>query len=90
VLQVSPVGSLNVGTMSGEFFGLKVVGSYGFDQDTAIVGDSSALLVGENGGNPVEMRVTEPSIGGYEIGLIGAFQAAVFDANRFYHLGTHL
>lgn len=90
VLQVSPVGSLDVGTMSGSFFGLGVVGSYGFDQDTAIVGDSGALLVGENAGNPVEMRVIEPSIGGWEVGLIGAFNAAVFDVNRFYHLGTHL
>jgi len=90
VLQVSPVGSLDVGSMSGSFFGLSVVGSYGFDQDTAIVGDSGALLIGENAGNPVEMRVIEPAIGGWEVGLIGAFNAAVFDVNRFYHLGTHL
>jgi hypothetical protein len=90
VLQVSPVGSLDVGSMSGNFFGLKVVGSYGFDQDTAIVGDSGALLIGENAGNPVEMRVVEPDIAGWQIGLVGAFNAAVFDINRFYHLGTHL
>lgn len=90
VAQISPVGSLDVGTMTGNFFGLRVVGSYGFDQDTAIVGDSSALLIGENPGNPVQMRVVEPAIGGWEVGLIGAFNAAVFDVNRFYHLGTHL
>jgi len=90
VTQMSPVGNLDVGSMSGTFFGLNVVGSYGFDQDTAIVGDSGALLIGENQGNPVEMRVIEPNIGGYQVGLIGAFGAAVFDANRFYHLGTHL
>ena len=36
------------------------------------------------------MRVIEPSIAGWEVGLIGAFNAAVFDENRFYHLGTHL
>jgi HK97 family phage major capsid protein len=89
-LQVSPVGSLDVGSMTGSFFGLNVVGSYGFDQDTAIVGDSGALLIGENPGSPVEMRVIEPAIGGWEVGLIGAFNAAVFDVNRFYHLGTHL
>jgi len=88
--QMSPVGSLDVGSMTGNFFGLNVVGSYGFDQDTAIVGDSGALLIGENEGNPVEMRVVEPAIGGWEVGLIGAFNAAVFDVNRFYHLGTHL
>jgi HK97 family phage major capsid protein len=88
--QLSPVGQLDVGTMRGNFFGLQVVGSYGFDQNTAIVGDSGALLIGENPGSPVEMRVIEPAIGGWEVGLIGAFNAAVYDANRFYHLGSHL
>jgi hypothetical protein len=87
---MSPVGSLDVGSMRGNFFGLSVIGSYGFDQDVAIVGDSGALLIGENAGSPVEMRVVEPAIGGWEVGLIGAFNAAVFDVNRFYHLGTHL
>jgi hypothetical protein len=29
-------------------------------------------------------------IGGYEIGVIGAFNAAVFDTNSFQHLSTHL
>jgi HK97 family phage major capsid protein len=90
VAQMSPVGALDVGSMSGTFFGLNVVGSYAFDQDTAIVGDAGALLIGENAGNPVEMRVIEPAIGGWEVGLIGAFNAAVFDVNRFFHLGTHL
>jgi HK97 family phage major capsid protein len=90
VTQMSPVGSLDVGSMRGNFFGLSVIGSYGFDQDVAIVGDSGALLIGENAGSPVEMRVVEPAIGGWEVGLIGAFNAAVFDVNRFYHLGTHL
>ena len=90
VVQMSPIGGLDFGSMSGQFFGLNVVGSYGFDQDTAVVGDSQALLVGENPGNPVEMRVIEPNIGGYLVGLIGAFNAVVFDSNRFEHLGTHL
>jgi len=90
VVQISPIGNLDIGSMTGTFFGLRVVGSYGFDQDVAVVGDSSALLAGENQGNPVEMRVVEPSIGGWEVGLIGAFKSVVFDANRFYHLGTHL
>ena len=89
-LQMAPVGNMNVGAMTGTFFGLNVVGSYAFDQDVAIVGDSGALLIGENPGSPVEMRVVEPAIGGYEVGLIGAFNAAVYDANRFYHLGTHI
>jgi HK97 family phage major capsid protein len=90
VAQISPVGSLDIGSMTGSFFGLSVVGSYGFDQNTAIVGDRSALMIGENPGSPVEMRVVEPAIGGWEVGLIGAFNAVVFDANRFFHLGTHL
>jgi hypothetical protein len=88
--QMSPIGNLDIGSMTGNFFGLRVVGSYGFDQDTAVVGDSQALLIGENPNNPVEMRVVEPNIGGYLVGLIGAFNAVVFDVNRFYHLGTHL
>ena len=67
-----------------------MVGSYGFDQDTAIVGDRDALLVAETPGAPVQMRVVEPSIGGMEVGIIGAFKAVVYDVNRFYKLGTHL
>ena len=90
VLQVSPVGQLDVGSMTGTFFGLRVIGSYGFDQDTAIVGDSSALLVGENPGNPVQLQVAEPKIGGTEVGVIGAFKSVIFDPLRFQHLGTHL
>ena len=90
VAQMSPLGNINASTMTGNFFGLQVVGSHGFDQDTAILGDSQALLVGENPGSPVEMRVIEPRIGGWEVGLIGAFNAVVFDVNRFIHLGTHL
>ena len=90
VLQMSPVGSADFSSLSGTFMGLKVVGSYGFDQDVAIVGLSRHLFVGENPGSPVEMRVIEPRIGGYEIGVIGAFNAAVFDVNSFAHLGTHL
>ena len=90
VTSMSPVGGMDMGTMRGKFFGLDIVGSYGFDQDMAIVGDRGALLIGENAGSPVEMRVVEPAIGGWEVGLIGAFNAVVFDVNRFYHLGTHL
>ena len=87
---LSPIGELDIATMTGRFFGLKVVGSYGFDQNTAVVGDSQALLIGENAGNPVEMRVVEPNIGGWQLGIIGAFNAVAMDVNRFYHLGTHL
>jgi hypothetical protein len=66
---------------------LRVVGSYGFtNANTAIVGDSSAFLVGETAGAPIEMRAVEPAIGGMEVGVIGAFKAKVFDPNRFIHL----
>lgn len=90
VLQMSPVGSADFTSLSGSFMGLQVIGSYGFDGDAAIVGRSDHLFAGENPGSPVEMRVIEPRIGGYEIGVIGAFNAAVFDVNSFQHLGTHL
>jgi len=89
-LQVSSVGNLDIGSMTGTWAGLRVVGSYGFDQDTAIVGDASALIVAETPGAPVQLRVVEPSIGGMEVGVIGAFKAVVFDGNRFYKLGTNL
>src|SRR5262249_12991744 len=87
VLQVSSVGSLDIGSMTGTWAGLRVVGSYGFSNaNTAVVGDSSALLVGETSGAPVEMRAVEPAIGGMEVGVIGAFKAKVFDSTRFMHL----
>jgi HK97 family phage major capsid protein len=89
-LQLSAVGSLDVGSMTGTFSGLRVVGSYAFDQDVAIIGDSRAFLVGETAGAPVQLRAVEPSIGGMEVGVIGAFAAAVFDTDRFIHLSTHL
>ena len=76
--------------MTGTWAGLRVVGSYGFDLNTAIVGDSSALIAAETPGAPVQLRVVEPSIGGMEVGVIGAFKSVVFDANRFKKLGTHL
>lgn len=89
-LQLSAVGNLDVGSMTGTFSGLRVVGSYAFDQDVAIIGDSSALLVAETSGAPVQLRAVEPSIGGMEVGVIGAFKAVVFDTDRFIHLSTHL
>jgi HK97 family phage major capsid protein len=87
VLQVSSVGSLDIGSMTGTYAGLKVVGSYGFSNaNTAIVGDASAFLSAETPGAPVEMRAVEPAIGGMEVGVIGAYKAKVFDPNRFIHL----
>ena len=88
-LQISAVGNLDVGSMTGTYAGLKVVGSYGFDTSVAIIGDADAFLVGETAGAPVQMRVVEPSIGGMEVGVIGAFAAKVFDTDRFLKLSTH-
>ena len=75
--------------MTGTWAGLRVVGSYGFDLDTAIVGDSDALLVAETPGAPVQLRVVEPCIAGMEVGIVGAFKAVVYDVNRFYKLGIN-
>jgi HK97 family phage major capsid protein len=87
VLQVSAVGGLNVESMQGTWMGLRVIGSYGFTGNAAIVGDGQALLVAETAGAPVQLRAVEPTIGGMEVGVIGAFKAKVYDANRFIHVG---
>lgn len=85
-LQISAVGNVDVASMTGTFSGLRVVGSYGFTAQTAVLGDASAFLVAETPGAPVEMRAVEPAIGGMEVGLIGAFKSKVFDPQRFIHL----
>ncbi len=88
VLQMSAVGNLDTASLTGTFSGLRVVGSYGFAVRTRIIGDSSAFLVGETPGAPVEMRAVEPAIGGMEVGVIGAFKSKVFDEERFLLLNT--
>lgn len=82
------VGSLDLPGLSGRMASLRLVTSPGFDATTAIVGDSRALLVGETPGAPVRLQVVEPSIGGYEVGVIGAFKAISFDDNRFADIGA--
>jgi HK97 family phage major capsid protein len=88
VVQLSAIGNVDIGGMTGTFSGLRVIGSYGFTGNTAIVGDSNAFLVGETGGAPVELRAVEPSIGGMEVGVIGAFKAKVYDTTRFLKLNA--
>jgi hypothetical protein len=84
---MSPVGNLDLGSMTGTYMGLRVVGSYGFtNANAAIVGDADALLVGETAGAPVELRAVEPTIGGMQVGVIGAFASVLFDGQRFIHL----
>lgn len=80
-------GNLNLPGLSGRIAGLNVVTSVGFETGTAIVGDSRALLVGETAGAPVQLRAVEPSIGGLEVGVIGAFKAISFDDERFADIG---
>jgi len=80
-------GQLNLKGLSGQVAGLNVVTSRGFEAGTAIVGDSQALLVGETAGAPVQLQVVEPSIGGVEAGVIGAFKAISFDDGRFADIG---
>jgi HK97 family phage major capsid protein len=74
-------GSLGDGT--GQIGGMRFVMSDELPAGTAIVGDSSKLLCAETAGAPVEMRAVEPSIGGLEVGVIGAFASAVVLAGAF-------
>lgn len=80
-------GNLDLRGLSGRLAGLNVVTSVGFETGTAIVGDSKALLVGETAGAPVQLRAVEPSIGGLQVGVIGAFKAISFDDERFADIG---
>ena len=67
---------------------LRVIVSPGLNAGEIIVGDIDALLVAETPGAPVEMQVVEPAIGGVEVGLIGAFEAAVVDDVAFALITT--
>jgi hypothetical protein len=79
--QFSEVGANNIGP-------LQIVVSRGLNAGEIIVGDSAGLLVAETPGAPVELRVVEPSIGGYEVGIIGAFEAVVTDNGAFATVST--
>lgn len=74
--------------VSGESRNLNVVVSRGLNAGEIIVGDAEALLCAETPGAPVELRVVEPAIGGVEVGLIGAFEAAVVDDGAFALITT--
>jgi hypothetical protein len=75
-------GSLATGA-NGSIGGLPIVISGALDPDVAIVGDFRALLAAETAGSPVQLRAVEPSIGGYEVGVIGAFAAVLADPPAF-------
>jgi len=77
-------GNLQSGT--GTIAGLRLVISNGFGGATAIVGDSQAMLCAENPGAPVELRAVEPSIAGFEVGVVGAFLAEIVEPDAFVAL----
>jgi hypothetical protein len=67
---------------------LRVIVSRGLNAGEIIVGDMDGLLVAENAGAPVRMFVSEPAIAGVEVGLVGAFEAAVVDDGAFSLITT--
>lgn len=75
-------------TVNAEDRTLRVIVSRGLNAGEIIVGDMEGLLVAETAGAPVELRVVEPAIGGVEVGLIGAFEAAVVDDGAFSLITT--
>ena len=79
-------GPGSLGDASGNIAGLRFVVSDGFPAATAIVGDSTKLLCAETPGAPVEMRAVEPSIGGLEVGVIGAFASVLALPTAFVKL----
>jgi hypothetical protein len=75
-------------SLSSDRPALRVIPSRGLNAGEIIVGDTSALLVAENAGAPVRMFVSEPAIAGVEVGLVGAFDAAVVDDGAFALIST--
>lgn len=67
---------------------LRVVVSRGLNAGEMIVGDLDGLLVAENAGAPVRLMVSEPAIAGVEVGIVGAFEAAVVDDGAFALITT--
>jgi HK97 family phage major capsid protein len=68
--------------------GLQLVISTAIGADRTYVADSSVLLCAETAGAPVELRMVEPSIGGLEVGIIGAFACDVVDVGAIEELHT--
>jgi hypothetical protein len=67
---------------------LRIIVSRGLNAGEMIVGDLDGLLVAENAGAPVRLMVSEPAIAGVEVGLVGAFEAAVVDDGAFALIST--
>jgi hypothetical protein len=75
-------------TLSSDRPALRVIVSRGLNAGEIIVGDMDGLLVAETAGAPVRMFVSEPAIAGVEVGLVGAFEAAVVDDGAFALITT--
>lgn len=75
-------------SLSSDRPALRVIASRGLNAGEIIVGDLDGLLVAETPGAPVRMFVSEPAIAGVEVGLVGAFEAAVVDAGAFSLITT--
>ena len=85
VFVAAGAGNLVQGT--GNVAGLRLVISDGFaNPPYAVVGDFNQLLTAETPGAPVELRAVEPSIAGFEVGVIGAFLAKVIDPAAFVEI----
>jgi hypothetical protein len=79
-------GNISIASGAGSIAGLQLVPSYALSNPTVIVGVAPMLLCAETGGAPVELRAVEPSIGGMEVGVIGAFASEAMEPEAFQHL----
>jgi hypothetical protein len=79
-------GTINATTGQGSIAGMTLVTSPGLSNPAVIVGNSQLLLCAETAGAPVELRAVEPSIGGMEVGVIGAFASEAMEPAAFVHL----
>ena len=75
-------------SLSSDRPALRLIASRGLNSGEIIVGDLDGLLVAETAGAPVRMFVSEPAIAGVEVGLVGAFEAAVVDDGAFALITT--
>jgi hypothetical protein len=75
-------------TLGSDRPALRLIASRGLNAGEIIVGDLDGLLVAETPGAPVRMFVSEPAIAGVEVGLVGAFEAAVVDDGAFALITT--
>lgn len=75
-------------TVDGTNPRLRIIVSRGLNAGEMIVGDMDGLLVAENAGAPVRLMVSEPAIAGVEVGIVGAFEAAVVDDGAFALITT--